>query len=48
MFENQSNQSEAQGWEVRLMLFKAMVIELLLYGVEMWGGSISLSARNET
>ena len=48
MFENHSNQSETQGWEVRLRLLKAMVIELLLYGVEMWGDGISRSAWNET
>ena len=29
------------------MLFNAMVIQLLLYGVEVWGGTISLSAWNE-
>ena len=42
MFENQCNQSDTQGWEVRLMLFNAMVV--LLYGVQVWGDKISLSA----
>ena len=47
MFENQYNQSDTRGWEVRLMLFNAMVVQVLLYGVEVWGGTISLSAWNE-
>ena len=34
MFENQCNQIDSQGWEVRLMLFNAMVVQVLLYGVE--------------
>ena len=29
------------------MLFNAMVVQVLLYGVEMWGGIILLSAWNE-
>ena len=38
---------DTRGWKVRLMLFNAMMVKLLLYGVEMWGGTISLSAWNE-
>ena len=34
MFENQCKQNDTQGWEVRLMLFNAMVVQTLLYGVE--------------
>ena len=47
MFENQCNQSDTQGWEVRLMLFNAMVVQMFLYGAKLWGGIISLSAWNE-
>ena len=47
MFENQCNTSDTGGWEVKLMLFNAMVILVLLYGVEMWGGTISQTALNE-
>ena len=36
MFENQCNPSDAQGWEVRLMSLNALVVQVLLYGVEMW------------
>ena len=31
MFENNCNQTDTGGWEVRLMLFNAAVIQLLLY-----------------
>ena len=34
-------------WEVRVLLFDSMVVQALLYGVEVWGGTISLSAWNE-
>ena len=44
LLENQCNQSDACGWEVKLMLFNAMVTQVLLYGVEVWGGTISLNA----
>ena len=33
MFENQCNQSDTKGLEVRLMLFNVMVRQTLLYGV---------------
>ena len=45
MSEKQCTQSNTQGWEVRLMLFNAM--QVLLYRVEVWGGTISLRAWNE-
>ena len=45
--ENQCNQSDTCGWEVKLMLFNAMVTQVLLYGVEVRGGTISLNAWNE-
>ena len=47
MLENQCNQSDTRGWEVKLMLFNAMVTQVLLYGVEVWGGTISRNAWNE-
>ena len=31
---SQCNQSDTCGWEVKLMLFNAMVTQVLLYGVE--------------
>ena len=47
MFENQYNQCDTRGWEVRLMLFRTMVVQVLLYEVEVWGGTTPLRARNE-
>ena len=47
MIEHQCNQSDTQGWEVRLMLFNAIVVQVLLYGVEVLGGTIIVSAWNE-
>ena len=44
MLENQCNQSYTRGWEVKLMLFNAMVTQVLLYGVEVLGGTISCNA----
>ena len=41
------NQSDTRGWEVRLMLFKSIVVQVLIYGVEVGGDTISLSARDE-
>ena len=42
MFEYECNQSNTRGWEVRLMLFNAMVVQVFLYGVEVGGCTISL------
>ena len=39
--------SDTCGWEVKLMLFNAMVTKVLLSGVEVWGRTISLNAWNE-
>ena len=47
MLEKQCKQSDTHGWEVRSMLFNAMVAQVLLYGVEVWGGTIPLNALNE-
>ena len=32
-------QSGTRGWEVRLMLFNAMMVQVLIYGVEFLGGT---------
>ena len=42
--ENQCNQTDTQGWELRLMPFNSMVVQLLLYDMEVWGSTISLSS----
>ena len=42
MFENQCNQSDAPGWEVRLMLFNAIVVQVLFYAMGVRGGTIVL------
>ena len=42
MPENKCNQSDTHGWEVKLMLFNAMITQVLLYG-----GTISLNAWDE-
>ena len=34
MFRNHCNQSGIQGWEVRLMLFNAMAVQVLLHGLK--------------
>ena len=45
MLDYESNQSDT--CEVRLMLFNAMVVQVLLYRIEVWDGTISLSVWNE-
>ena len=47
MLENKCNRSDTHGWEVKLMLCNAIVTQVLLYGVEVWGGTISLNPWNE-
>ena len=47
MLENQWNQSDIRQWEVKLMLFNVMVVQVLLDRVEVWGDILSLSAWNE-
>ena len=46
MFKNQCNQSDTEEWKTGLM-FNAMVVQVLSYGVEVQGGTISLGAWNE-
>ena len=36
-----------QEWEVSSMLFNAMVVQVFLYGVEVWGSTILLHAWNQ-
>lgn len=45
-FENECSRTDTQCWKVRSMVFDAYVIQTVLYGVEVWGGSISSSAWN--
>ena len=47
MFENQCNQSDAQGWGVGLMLSNVTVVQVLLYSGCVWGGTNSHSTWNE-
>ena len=47
MLENQKNQSDNHGWEVKVMLFNTMVIQVLLCELEVWGDNISLNTWNE-
>ena len=41
------NQSYTLGFEVKQMLFNAMVKQVLHYGVEVWGDTIPLNAWND-
>ena len=41
MFENRCNDCDFDGWEVKVTLLNSMVAQVLLYGVEVWGGTIS-------
>ena len=46
-FENMCKQSVTKRWEIKAMVFKTCVVKTLLYGVEVWGASISTSTWNE-
>eukprot|EP00249_Psilotum_nudum_P023837 c29002_g1_i1 orf=1190-2446(+) len=46
-FENECYNSNTRRWHTRNMIFGAYVIQTVLYGVELWGGSISISTWNE-
>ena len=46
-FENMCKQSTIQRWEIKAMVFEACVVQTILYGVEVWGASISASTWNE-
>ena len=42
-FENMCNHGNIKSWTLKKYLFDALVIPVILYGVEVWGGSISNS-----
>ena len=41
MFETIFNRKDINNWKVRCILFEAYVMQTMLYGIELWGGSIS-------
>lgn len=46
-FENMCKQSVTKRWEIKAMAFDAYVVQTILYGVEVWGASISASTWND-
>ncbi|MCO5550705.1 hypothetical protein L7F22_004195 [Adiantum nelumboides] len=46
-FENMCNAEEIKCWALKKYLFDTLVTPVLLYGVEVWGGSISKSTWKE-
>ncbi|MCO5583232.1 hypothetical protein L7F22_037140 [Adiantum nelumboides] len=46
-FENMCNAEEIKCWALKKYLFDTLVLPVLLYGVEVWGGSISKSTWKE-
>ena len=46
-FENDCSHTDTKCWKIRCILFDAYVLQTILYGVEVWGGSISLSTWND-
>ncbi|MCO5600466.1 hypothetical protein L7F22_054579 [Adiantum nelumboides] len=46
-FENMCKQSTVQRWELRAMIFDTCGAQTMLYGVKVWGGSISASTWND-
>ncbi|MCO5561969.1 hypothetical protein L7F22_015595 [Adiantum nelumboides] len=46
-FENMCNAAEIKCWALKKYLFDTLVTPVLLYGVEIWGGSISKSTWKE-
>ena len=45
--ENDCNRTDTQSWKIRYILFDAYVLQTVLYGVEVWGDSISPSTWND-
>ena len=41
MLETACNHKDINSWKVKCILFEAYVMQTMLYGIEMWGGSIS-------
>ena len=46
-FENMCHQGDIKCWVLKKYLFDTLVTPVLLYGVEVWGGSISNSSWKE-
>ena len=46
-FENMCKQIVTKRWEIKAMVFETCVVKTLLYGVEVWGASISTSTWND-
>ena len=46
-FENMCNAGEIKCWALKKYLFDTLVTPVLLYGVEVWGGSIAMSTWKE-
>ncbi|MCO5551454.1 hypothetical protein L7F22_004957 [Adiantum nelumboides] len=46
-FENMCKQSVTKRWEIKALVFETCVVQTLLYGVEVWGASISASIWND-
>ena len=43
-----NNQSDTHGWEVKAMLFNAIVTQVLLYGVDVWEApSLSMHMKRD-
>ena len=47
MLETICNQKDIHNWKVKTVLFEAYVMQTMLYGIEVWGGSISSSMWDE-
>ena len=45
---DQCNQRDTDRWEGKLLLFNVIVTQLLVYGIEVWGGTIHPNAWNQT
>ena len=43
MLENICNQKDIHRWKVKIVPFEAYVMQTMLYGIKVWGGSISSS-----
>ena len=46
-FENMCREAEIQSWHLKKYLFDTLVTPVILYGVEVWGGSLSKDKWND-
>ena len=46
-FENMCRQADIQSWNLKKYLFDTLVTPVILYGVEVWGGSLSKDRWND-